>query len=382
LKDKSMSSRLSAALLSGAAILSLTLPASAIEPEAAAQALATAIAGDTKAKVTYESASADGGDVVIAGLTVTNPGDKGTLRFAETVIEAPADGGGGIFTTPSITFTDGAMTGEGGGSIASAKMTDVTVVDPATIPGEAPFQGTVFSTAEATDLKISAKDKPGEVTIASISMENSDIVDNVPRASKGEVADITIPPEAFADSQVGPQTIGYEKLVLDVSWDGSHDPAKKTVDIRDFTLGIQDGGDLTITGIMGNLPSPTEMNDPDAGEKAAKIELHTVTIRYDDNSLAGRVLDVLAQQQGISREEYANQIAGALPFLLAALNNQAFQDQVAGALGTFLKDPQSITVKLQPDAPVSGEEIMGLAGTSPQSIPDRLKATITANTDE
>ena len=74
-----------------------------------------------------------------------------------------------------------------------------------------------------------------------------------------------------------------------------------------------------------------------------------MTVRYDDKSLAGRIMDMLAKQQGLSREDYAKQIAGALPFLLAALNNQAFQDKVAGALGGFLQDPKSLTIKLEPE---------------------------------
>jgi hypothetical protein len=145
---------------------------------------------------------------------------------------------------------------------------------------------------------------------------------------------------------------------------------------------MQDGGDLSVTGVVGNVPPPTALNDPNASEKASAIELHTLTVRYDDKSLAGRVLDFLAKQQGISREEYAQQIAGALPFLLASLNNPAFQNEVASAIGTFLQDPKSLTVKMQPESPVSGSEIMGIAGSAPQTLPDRLKASITANTPE
>ena len=105
-------------------------------------------------------------------------------------------------------------------------------------------------------------------------------------------------------------------------------------------------------------------------------------MRYQDQSLAGRILDMLAKQQGISRADYAKQISGALPFLLAALNNPAFQNQVADAVGTFLQDPKSLTVKLAPKTPVTGAEIMSIAGSSPQTLPDRLNASVTANTAE
>jgi hypothetical protein len=376
-----MSSRLLAVLLSGAATIAFTIPAAAIEPEAAAQALATAIAGGTQAKVTFESASDEGGDVTIVGLTVADDDGSGQVRFAETTIEAPTEGGNGIFETPSITYSEGAISGESTGTIASASMTDVTVADPTTIDGDAPFQGVLFASAEASDLSFTRKDEPGELTVDSISVEMGDYADNVPQSSSGSVEGITIPPEAFADSEVGPQTIGYEKLVLDLSWDGSRDAEAKTMTIDDFTLSIQEGGDLSLSGVLGNLPEPTALNDADAASKAAEMEIHTVTIHYKDNSLAGRVLDVLAQQQGISREDYANQIAGALPFLLAALNNAEFQNEVATAIGAFLKDPKSITVKLEPEAPIAASEIMGIVSTAPQTLPDRLNASVTANSE-
>jgi hypothetical protein len=52
--------------------------------------------------------------------------------------------------------------------------------------------------------------------------------------------------------------------VFDVSWDGTRDLAAKTMTIRDFTVSMQEGGDFSLTGIMGNLPAPTALNDANA----------------------------------------------------------------------------------------------------------------------
>jgi hypothetical protein len=133
-----------------------------------------------------------------------------------------------------------------------------------------------------------------------------------------------------------------------MTWDGSRDIAANTVNVRDFTLTMENGGAFSMAAILGKLPAASAMNDPDASAKASQVEIHTITLRYDDMSLAGRVLDYLAQQQGITRQAYADQITAALPFMLAALNNAEFQNQVSGALGTFLKDPKSLTLKIEP----------------------------------
>lgn len=387
-----MPPRPAVALLGGVALLVLPLPALAIEPEEAADALVEALTANSSASAEYDEATLDGGDVVITGLAFTHgakpasegqpasEGDKAT--FEEVVIESPSDDSDGVFDTPSITFTGGTMSGESSGTIGEAVLTGVTVLEPSQVEGREAAQAILFETAEATDLSVARGDEPGDVTIGRMYMETGNVVDNVPQENRGTVEDIRLPPEIFADGEFTPQSIGMEAMVFDVTWDGSRDQAADTVTINDFTLGLQNGGELSISGVVGKLPPPNAMNDDDASSKAAAMEVHRLTIRYDDASLAGKVLDLLAQQQGIPRAEYAEQIAGALPFLLASLNNPAFQEQVATAVGTFLQDPQSVTVEVAPESPISGAEIMGIAGSAPQTLPDRLNVTITANEAE
>ena len=368
-----------AALSATAFAAAFSFPAAAIEPEAAAQALATALAGGSNAKVSFESAAQAGGNIVIQGLSVADTQGDGTVRFNETVIESPAEGGGGIFQSPRISFNAGTVSGESTGTIGGAALTQVTVLDPSTVAGKAPGKGVLFQTAEATDLRLARNDEPGQLTAARVFMEVGNVVDNVPQDSKGLVEDITLPPEIFAGAQFTPQTLGYENLVIDITWDGSRDLGAKTLTVRDFTIRIQDGGELSFTGVMGNLPEPTVLNDADAPEKANSVEVHTMTLHYQEASLVARILDWMAKQQGISRADYANQISAALPFLLAAVNNPEFQNELAGAIGAFLKDPRSFTLKVEPQAPISGEEILNIAKSAPQTLPDRLNASVTAN---
>ena len=147
--------RLFAAFVSATALVAATPPAAAIEPEAAAQALATAMSGGSNAKVTFESAAQSGSNVVVQGLSVADSQGDGTVRFAETVIESPAEGGAGLFESPRISFTNGALSGDSKGTVANAALTEVTVLDPATVPGKSPGKGVLFRTAEATDIRIS-----------------------------------------------------------------------------------------------------------------------------------------------------------------------------------------------------------------------------------
>jgi hypothetical protein len=374
-----MSSRSIAVLLAGTALtVCNSVPAAAIEPDAAAKALAAALVKGSNVEATYDSAEMDGENIVIANFTVARKAENDTVTFEEVLITSPTEGDKGVFQSPEIDFTGGTIAGETSGSIGDAAMTGVTVLDAAETSGGI-AETILFETAEANNLQITPKDQSGNITITRLYMESSNLVDGVPQDSKGSVEGITVPPEAFAEAAFKPDAIGYDKVVFDVTWDGSRDLAAKTATIRDFTVSFQDGGDLSIWGVVGDLPDPRALNDPTAAGSVSKTKVHELTIRYDDHSLAGRVLDFLAQQQGLARADYAKQISDALPFLLIAINNPGFQEQVATAVGSFLQDPKSLTIELAPDAPVSGDDLVALAKTDPGKIPDTLNASVTAN---
>ena len=75
----------------------------------------------------------------------------------------------------------------------------------------------------------------------------------------------------------------------------------------------------------------------------------------------------------------AGKLNGALPFMLNAINNPAFQEKVAKAGQAFLTDPKSLTITLNPAQPVPFQEIMGSAMSAPQTLPDMLAIDVTAN---
>lgn len=373
-----MSPRSVAALIASAAFFAAAVPALAIEPEAAAKALAASIVSGSNVEATFDSAAFEGSDIVVKGFTITRKSESEVLKFDSVVITSPTEGEQGIFQSPEIRFSNGALTGKSNGSLGGATMTDVTVLDAEGKSGGI-GERILFATADATELKVESPDKPGMVTADRIHLEAGNQTGNVAQDSKGSVEGITLPPEVFPANGLTPATFGYDKLVFDLSWDGSRDLAAKTVTIRDFTLGIHDGGALSISGMIGDVPDPRSLDDAGAASNVSKTKVHQLTIRYDDASLTGRILDFLASQQGLSRDDYVKQISAALPFLLITLNNPAFQNEVATAVSGFLQDPKSLTIKLEPESPMSGDDLVALAKTQPGAIPDRLKAQVLAN---
>jgi len=377
-----MALRILGVSFAAAGFLAGTLPASAIEPDAVAKALGAAIIKGANVSASYDAAHTEGDNVVVDGLTITRLSTEQTLRFDKIVVASPAESDKGVFQSPLISFASGTLSGDSNGTIDAATVTDAVVLDASKLAGDALGESILFASAEVNGIHVSRQAEPGEVSIGRIAIESGNLLGDLAQDSKGKAENVTLSPDLFPTGVFAPASFGYDNLALDVSWDSSRDVAAKTMTIRDFTVDIHEGGELSITGVMGNLPDPRILDDAGAATKASNAEVHQLTVRYRDNSLAGRVLDALAKRQGLTRSEYTQQLNAALPFLLLTLNNPAFQTQVTAAVKGFLENPQSLTISLDPDVPVSGSDIMSLLKSNPAIVPDRLKASVTANASE
>lgn len=109
------------------------------------------------------------------------------------------------------------------------------------------------------------------------------------------------------------------------------------------------------------------------------LSLVNASIRFEDDSLTGRLLDYFAKQQGVSAKDLANQAKAMVPFLMAQLNNPELAAQVSAALNTYLDDPRSIEISAAPASPMTFEQIMTEAKSNPLDLPNTIRLKVSAN---
>jgi hypothetical protein len=119
---------------------------------------------------------------------------------------------------------------------------------------------------------------------------------------------------------------------------------------------------------------------------AQQLSLNGATIRFDDASLTGKILDFVAMQQGQKREDVVNIAKAGLPFALMQMQLPDLATAIAPAINTFLDDPKSIEIKAAPPSPVPFTLIGGAAmanpndpGATAKAIWNMLGVTVTAN---
>lgn len=110
-----------------------------------------------------------------------------------------------------------------------------------------------------------------------------------------------------------------------------------------------------------------------------QLTFHSLSLRFDDDSLTGKVLDYVARQQKVKPADVVNQAKGLLPFLLAQLDAPDLMTQATAAVGAYLDNPKSIEIAARPENPVPFAMLMASAMSQPKDLVKTLAVSVTAN---
>ena len=182
--------------------------------------------------------------------------------------------------------------------------------------------------------------------------------------------------------------LGYESLTLSIQMEADWKPDTGALAIDRLTLSGENAGTLNaalrINGLTREVLEQLDAAQDNPEQAMGLMQgllVESVSLRIENDSIVDRVLENQAKEAGATREVFVEQLTGALPFMLSMLNNAEFQAKIAGAATAFLKDPKSLSASAMPAAPVPFAQILGTAMMAPQSLPDILGVTITANQD-
>ncbi|MBB3929057.1 hypothetical protein GGR25_000076 [Kaistia hirudinis] len=346
-----------------------------------ANSVVAALQAKGGAKASFDSASANGDDVVITNLKVSREGSDATVP--SVVIASPVERTPGGFTAASISFDNGKIVdGEQTISWKTGISKDAVVPDPTEVHSTAKI--TPFSHFEIDGISVAAPNAPDPVTVDSFAVDLGNVVDGAPNEGKLTVAGINVPGSVLKASGQGSSTItdlGYDSLSLNVGIAGSYDAAKSALTINGITLDGKDMGKLSISGTFGGVPREKLQNADQLHELAPTATLEVAEVRFDDAGLTNRALDMQAKQLGAKREDLAAMVPGFLPLAFSQVNitDEAFQSEVSAAVSAYLKDPKSITVKFAPATPVLLTEVGKTALASPNGVLKLLGIGVAAN---
>lgn len=384
-------------LLRSAAIGAMLIagtPALAAEPQAVADAITAQMAAQG-IKLTIGSAEADGDNIILSDIAIT-PAELETAEIGDVVLEDVQDNGSGYIigriAAPGFVSEDDGITFDFGG----AEINDLLV--PGADETDPIKKLMLASGASIGAVKVSSED--GEI----FSMEGGSMTMSpyepggtmtYEASFDGLVADMTQLPDENARATMA--ALGYETLSGTVTYAGSWDTTDGRATLDDMVFMVDDAAALKMTfDISGYTPefvaalqdiqaqmAEGEVNQENQGLAMLglmqQLTFNSATIRVEDASLTGKLLDFFAQQQGVDRNSMVQQTKGILPFMLGQLGNPEFAANVSQAVGAYLDNPGSLTISAAPPTPVPAAQIMAAGMSAPQSIPDVLGVSVTAN---
>ncbi len=394
-------------LASGLATLALMQPAMALDAEAFVSRIAE-VYKTAGYDIDFGPATLDGDTVTVQGATVNVDGAEEPFSFdTELTFTGVSETDDGGYTADAMTIPDidvefaedptGRLT-----------LSDIVAEDLYLPPaGEANSEVLLQTVGRfATGpLSVSAGDK--EVfSIESMEMtsdftyDDSDALSDIDTytAINGIWADLSfaadMDPEAAAIITALDITELNGNLTQTMTWS----MADGHVVIDDFLVDFADLGALTFkTDLSGFTPAILDkiyaMSDSDldpASEEAqAKqmmvgmellqaISITSASLRYDDASLATRLLDMFAAQSGVERAEFVASIKTVVPVMVGQAGIPALTDMVTPAVNAFLDDPKSFEVAIKPASPTT-LLVLSAAAANPAGLISALGLTIQAN---
>ncbi|PLX39283.1 MAG: hypothetical protein C0606_01760 [Hyphomicrobiales bacterium] len=358
----------------------------------------------------FDSSGNDLADALMADLeatgatevTIGSVSGGGNAEILDVSAKVTADGEAGMMTIARVAFEDGMVAD---GVIKADQMTmeglkivadDVTVTMGSMVANDVAFptieaikaagedalgSEVKYSRAEAKNLVI-ADNEIKRLPIESVTVEIGEYVGDIPKSFMLNVTGIGLTKEMLdAEGQKMFGMLGYENVNLSVTMDGAWDDGAGIGEIKNLTLSADDVGKLSMMARIGGLTPDViaqlkALENEKSPEKAMGLlqglTVEGLSVRFDNDSVVERALDAQAKQMGTDRDALAAQLAGALPLMLAALQNPEFQQKVATAAGTFLKERKAIVATANPPAPVPVAQIVGTAMVAPQTIPNVL----------
>ncbi len=386
-------------LTTGLILVASTQISVAVDADSFAKAFSKSYASQG-ADITYSGVESSGDTVTLKSVAVNIPGDTGAMEFGDLVFSGVSESGNGGYTVESLSEDQFDFTAEE----MSVSVRDIKI-ENLKIPGEttgyslddilyydAATTGPITLTFEGRDVLKVAK------TDTRLARQSGDAQVNMSSRFDGLEIDLSDVKDAKAQQAIN--GMGYQYLSGDLVIDGNWILENGQINLSEYALTLNDVGrldiNLSISGYtldfaQGVQKLQTQMVGKESDPKAQQamglamlgmmqqLTFNNLSIRFDDASLTNKVLEMVASQQGMTRDQMVQGVKGMLPFALGQLQNPAFQKSVTEAVGIYLDDPKSLEIKAQPDAPVPFSSVAGSAMSAPQSLPDVLNITVTAN---
>ncbi len=295
-------------------------------------------------------------DIAVSGLRVADAGTPGAEITADALTLVALAGR----DWPSGIEAQGVFAGTAADHVRIASLS-AAGIDPRTrLPSTARAEG-IAGVSPLT----------GEITVDTVELRDLDAANDVPERVDLAVRGI----EATLDAAASPVAdflvlLGYDSVRVDLDYAYVFDPAANILRVDGVRVAAAEMGTIAISAELGGVP-PEAMTDPALAAMAEdEATLRRLELRYEDASLADRLLAMAAEDEGLSTEEMRGQLIEAIQ-LEARTAKDRLTKEVLKAIEAFLAKPGTLRVVAEPPEPVKFAALESL-----DDDPDTVRALL------
>jgi len=380
-------------------LLTLPLNAAFAQDAAVADRLKAALAVQG-VDITWTGVTGDNSSMVLQGVSVKPAAEKEALPIGDVKLEGVTEANGG-FDIATISTSAFEHSKDG----VTLNLTPFVIHD-ANIPAEGatgPLGSMmIYKSAELENLTVKVADKTAFL-MDGLAVQITPPADGKAMEFSATTekfnADLTLVDDAKSKEAIN--ALGYQNISGNIEIGGTWQPSDGKMDLSKYDISVENAGTLGMTFGLGGytvdfVKSMQEMQkklaaQPEGADNSAQgmamlgllqqLSFNSASIRFDDDSLTGKVLDYVGKQQGMSAKDIANQAKAIVPFGMAQLNNPELTAQVTAAVSKYLDDPKSLEISAEPPASVPFALIMAGAMSNPLDLPKTLGVSVKANED-
>ncbi|MDP9591840.1 UNVERIFIED_ORG: hypothetical protein J2W19_004418 [Shinella zoogloeoides] len=386
-------------LLAGAALATLASPAFALDGADLMTKL-NATYATSGVSVGYSNVAVDGSTVTLEGTELKATGTDTPIKLGTVTMEGVEEDGDGGYTIETIGFEDVNVT-EAESTVSAKDLALNGVVVPGKIVPGTLESLLMYESASAGPISVTAKGK--EVFSLSGMETNITRMDNDAGlefdAKLSDLkADLTSVEDPKAKDTLN--KLGIQTLEGEVSMAGNWELASGKLAVDEYAFDFKDIGRLNLQlafsgytlDFIKNMQEALKAAEANPNKEEAnaamgmammglvqQLTFNNATISFEDASITKKLLDYAGSEQGVTGDQMAQSLKGLVPIMIAQLNMPDLQNQISAAVNTYLDDPKSIKISAEPKEPVPFPMIMGAAMGAPQTIPQVLGVTVTAN---
>lgn len=211
----------------------------------------------------------------------------------------------------------------------------------------------------------------GKFTIGGITLDAPEWAGFLPTELKTRTEGFSMPVAAIEDESSRDQfkALGLDTLTINSSADLAWTESDETFKLGPVTLDIDGVGAMKVTGEFGGVPRSV-FEDPKGAEQAiASLDFRGLSVSLDDGGAFAKILDMLATEQGTTREELAGQASQQVQgMMIMVLGMEDAAKSVSTALETFIKEPKSLSIDVTTLEPIPAIALMQISNGDPTAL--------------